>query len=117
MRAQRRQSLTVVLAILLPVLLVAGIWLGGHPEDLPGFARSALVSDHSTRVVDEAIDRISSDYYRPIAKGQLANASRAGVVSSLGDPFSHSPTAKARHASGDRGVRELTLGDRPVVVA
>src|SRR5271167_5022292 len=94
MRAQRRQSLTVVLAILLPVLLVAGLWLGGHPEDLPGFARSALVSDHGTRVVDEAIDRIASDYYRPIPKSQLAGASIAGVVASLGVRFSHYLTPK-----------------------
>jgi carboxyl-terminal processing protease len=89
MRKARRQSLTVALAVLLPILLVAGIWLGGHPEDLPGFARSALVSDHGTQVVDEAISRIASDYYRPIPKSRLASASVAGVVASLGDRFSH----------------------------
>jgi carboxyl-terminal processing protease len=75
--------------VLLPILLVVGIWLGGHPEDLPGFARSALVSDRGTQVVDEAISRIASDYYRPIPKSRLASASVAGVVSSLGDRFSH----------------------------
>ncbi len=79
----------VALAVALPVLLVGGIWLGGHPEDLPAFARNAFVTDHATRVVDEAIERISSDYYRPIAKGRLADASIAGVVASLGDRFSH----------------------------
>jgi carboxyl-terminal processing protease len=78
-----------VLAAALPVLLVVGIWLGGHPGDLPKFARNALVSDHATRVLDEAIDRISSDYYRPVAKGRLVDASIAGVVASLGDRFSH----------------------------
>jgi carboxyl-terminal processing protease len=89
MRKARRQSLTAVLAVLLPILLVVGIWLGGHPEDLPGFARSALVSNRGTQVVDEAISRIASDYYRPISKSRLASASVAGVVSSLGDRFSH----------------------------
>ena len=59
------------------------------PGDLPGFARSVFVADHETRVVDEAIDRIASDYYRPVAKGRLTNASIAGAVSSLGDRFSH----------------------------
>jgi carboxyl-terminal processing protease len=83
-----------VLAALLPILLVAGIWLGGHPEDLPGFARSAFVRDHTTLVVDEAIDRISSDYYRPIAKGRLADASISGAVASLRDRFSHYLTPK-----------------------
>jgi carboxyl-terminal processing protease len=73
----------------LPVLLVVGIWLGGHPEDLPPFMRSALVAGDSTRVVDEAVDRISSDYYRPVAKNRLADASVAGAVASLKDRFSH----------------------------
>jgi carboxyl-terminal processing protease len=83
-----------VLAALLPILLVVGLWLGGHPEDLPDFARSAFVRDHSTLVVEEAIDRISSDYYRPIAKGSLTNASVAGAVASLSDRFSHYLTPK-----------------------
>ena len=89
MTPRRRQPLLVGLAAALPVLLVVGIWLGGHPEDLPKFARSALVSDHQTRVLDEAIDQISSDYYRPISRDRLVNASIAGVVASLGDRFSH----------------------------
>ncbi|HEV7528723.1 MAG TPA: S41 family peptidase [Solirubrobacteraceae bacterium] len=89
MPTRRRQPLLAALAAALPVLLVLGVYLGGHPEDLPGFARSAFVADHETRVVDEAINRIASDYYRPIAKGRLTNASIAGAVSSLGDRFSH----------------------------
>jgi carboxyl-terminal processing protease len=74
---------------MLPILLVAGIWLGGHPEDLPSFARSAFEVNHQTQVVDEALARISNDYYRPIAKSQLASASIAGAVASLDDRFSH----------------------------
>jgi carboxyl-terminal processing protease len=81
--------LTAVLAALLPVVLVAGIWLGGHPDRLPGFARNALVTDQQTRVVDEAIQRIARDYYRPIPTSSLSDASLAGVVKSLGDRFSH----------------------------
>jgi carboxyl-terminal processing protease len=89
MSSRRRQPLLAVLAVALPVLLVLGVWLGGHPEDLPEFARSTFVSNENTRVVDEAIDRISSDYYRSIPRGRLANASIAGAVASLGDRFSH----------------------------
>jgi carboxyl-terminal processing protease len=76
------------------LLVVVGLWLGGHPEDLPGFARSLFVSDHETRVVDEAIDRIASDYYRPLTKTHLADASIAGAVASLNDRFSHYLSAK-----------------------
>jgi carboxyl-terminal processing protease len=89
MSRTRRHPLTTALALLLPILLAAGLWLGGHPQHLPGFLRDAFVADHQTRVVDEAIERIGSDYYRPIPAGQLANSSIAGVVSSLGDRFSH----------------------------
>ncbi len=84
-----RQPLTAVLTLLLPVLLLAGIWLGGHPEDLPGFLRSAFVSSPQTQVVDEAIERVAHDYYRPISAGKLDNASISGLVASLGDRFSH----------------------------
>ena len=91
---RRRQSLRVLLAPSGLLLLVAGLWLGGHPEHLPGFARSLFVSDHQTRVVDEAIDRIAGDYYRPVAKQRLADASIAGAVASLGDRFSHYLTAR-----------------------
>jgi carboxyl-terminal processing protease len=89
MPSRRRQPLLAVLAIALPVLLVLGVYLGGHPEDLPKFARSAFVADHETRVVNEAIGKISSDYYRPISKSRLTNGSISGAVASLGDRFSH----------------------------
>jgi carboxyl-terminal processing protease len=91
-RARRpRPLLSLIVAV---VLLVAGIWLGGHPEHLPGFARTLFVSDHATRVVDEAINHIAGDYYRPVPKGRLADASIAGAVASLHDRFSHYLTPK-----------------------
>ena len=89
----RRPPLAAVLAFLAPVLLVAGLWLGGHPEDLPDFLKQAFVANHSTLVVDEAIERVSRDYYRPIPVSKLSDASIAGVVKSLGDRFSHYLTA------------------------
>jgi carboxyl-terminal processing protease len=92
-----RRRLTYVLIAMLPVLLVFGVWWGGHPEDLPGFARSSLVAHADTRVVDEAIERISSDYYRPVGSGALANASVAGAVASLHDRFSHYLSPKEFH--------------------
>ena len=89
-----RSQLRLLLSLAGLLLLVVGLWLGGHPEDLPGFARSVFVSDHETRVVDEAIDRIASDYYRPLTKSHLADASVAGAVASLNDRFSHYLTPK-----------------------
>jgi carboxyl-terminal processing protease len=89
MSPSRQQLSNVILMVLLPIVLVAGLWWGGHPEDLPGFLRSAFVSSSQTQVVDEAIQRIAADYYRPIPTSKLNSASIAGVVASLGDRFSH----------------------------
>jgi carboxyl-terminal processing protease len=87
--SKRRNPLVIVLAVLLPVLLVLGLWLGGHPEHLPGFLRSAFVNDQQHHVVDEALERIRRDYYRPITSSQLNDGSVSGAVSSLKDRFSH----------------------------
>jgi carboxyl-terminal processing protease len=84
----------VVLALLPPVLLVLGLWLGGHPRDLPGFARDLFVADNETRVVNEAIDKVAHDYYRPVPKSSLTGSSIAGLISSLRDPYSSYLTPK-----------------------
>lgn len=93
MRAPKSQIAVVLLAVSLPVL-VLGVWLGGHPSDLPSFARKALVSDNGSRVVGEAIERVSRDYYRPVSRSSLSSASIAGMISSLHDPYSTYLTQK-----------------------
>lgn len=92
-----RPYLRYALIALLPIVLVVGIWWGGHPEDLPGFLRSGLVAHAETRVVDEAIERISEDYYRPVSTSSLASASVAGAVASLHDRFSHYLSPQESH--------------------
>lgn len=89
MKPFKRQPLSAILGVLVCVLLlVLGIWLGGHPSKLPGFARNLFVANHETQVVNEAIERVSRDYYRPVSKGSLASSSIAGMVGSLHDPYS-----------------------------
>jgi carboxyl-terminal processing protease len=83
------KRLTYVLLVMLPILLVLGVWWGGHPEDLPSWAQSGLEAHGETRVVDEAIERIADDYYRPVPTSSLTNASVAGAVANLHDRFSH----------------------------
>jgi carboxyl-terminal processing protease len=84
---RRPRPLTVVLVLLAPLLLVAGMWLGGHPERLPGFARDAFVDDDAV-VVAEALDLVQDDYVRRVSDDDLANAAIKGMVGSLGDQFS-----------------------------
>jgi carboxyl-terminal processing protease len=86
---RRRRSLLPVFLLLLPVLLLAGIWLGGHPDSLPDPVRDALVDDGQGRVYDEALDTIARDYYREVDRDDLLNQSLDQAVRSLDDRFSH----------------------------
>jgi carboxyl-terminal processing protease len=85
---RRRRSLTPLFALLLPVCLVLGVWLGGHPENLPGFARDALVGDSDGRTYEEALDAIADNYYREVDRDELLDESLNGAVESLDDRFS-----------------------------
>jgi carboxyl-terminal processing protease len=81
-------------AILCAVLaLLAGIWLGGHPEHLPGSVRDALVDeDRAARA--ELIDSVEANFYKRVDEGDFEDASLKGIVQSLGDPFSTYVTPK-----------------------
>src|SRR4029077_8384953 len=74
--------------MLVLAVLARGLWLGGHPEDLPGFMRSAFVESEQSKVLDEAIGTVRRDYYRPVPAKSLITASVDGMVSSLHDPYS-----------------------------
>jgi carboxyl-terminal processing protease len=86
---RRRRPLLPILVVLLPLLLVGGIWLGGHPELLPEPVRDTLVADTDGRVYEEAIDTLARDYYREVDRDQLLNTSLEEAVRSLEDRFSH----------------------------
>jgi len=89
MKSLKREPFpAAIVALLAVLLLVFGIWLGGHPSKLPGFMRTTFVANHETQVVNEAIERVSSDYYRPVSKASLSSSSIAGMISSLKDPYS-----------------------------
>lgn len=70
------------------VVLVIGIWLGGHPSWLPTPVRNALVDDKNAQLVTEELNMISRNYYRPVKSSQLLNKGLAGMVASLNDPYS-----------------------------
>jgi carboxyl-terminal processing protease len=84
-----RRFVTPILAVCVVLALVVGIYIGGHPSVLPGFARDTLVSDSDGRVYEEAVDKIAGDYYRKINRKKLLNASLTAAVDSLKDRFSH----------------------------
>ena len=82
-----RRSLAVI--VLVPVLLIAGIWLGGHPSVLPSAVRDHLVDDGDAQVYEEAVDIIKRDYYRNVDRNALLNKSLGAAVKSLDDQFSN----------------------------
>ena len=86
-------SRAALVAITALVALVAGMWLGGHPGDLPGPLRDAFVQeDRALRA--EIIDSIEDNYYKPVNEKKLDDASLKGIVESLDDPYSSYLTAK-----------------------
>src|SRR4051794_32836718 len=85
---RRRRLLTPLLAVLVVVALVFGIYAGGHPNVLPGFVRNALVDDSDAQVFDDALDRISGDFYKKVSRKDLLNASLSAAVKSLNDRYS-----------------------------
>src|SRR5215210_3229610 len=88
MRRSRRPS-TALLGLLIPLMLVGGIWLGGHPDNLPGFVRGPLVGDSEGRTYQEALDVIEGNYYRRVNPHALVNTGLRAAVDSLHDRFSH----------------------------
>src|SRR5438105_10035106 len=87
-RRTRRPTLAIRLAIGLIVLLI-GIWLGGHPSWLPSPIRGAFVDRTDNPLVSQVLNLLERDYYRPINRTQLVNKGLAGMVASLDDPYSH----------------------------
>ena len=79
------RAVTVALGIVL--VLLGGIWLGGHPEALPGPLRDSLVEE-GPAVRADLIDTIQSHYYKPVSKAKLEEESLRGMVASLKDPYS-----------------------------
>jgi hypothetical protein len=86
------RTVTVALACALAAL-AGGLWLGGHPESLPGFVRDAFVDDDRA-LRAEIIETIQDNYYKPVDSEALDEASLRAIVRSLHDPFSHYISAK-----------------------
>jgi carboxyl-terminal processing protease len=86
-RSRRPRILASVLVGL--VVLLAGIWLGGHPSWLPSPLRSAFVDQGEDPLVNQVLSLLQQDYYRPLNRGQLVNKGLSGMVASLDDPYSH----------------------------
>jgi carboxyl-terminal processing protease len=71
----------------------AGLWLGGHPGDLPGKLRDIFVEeDRAVRA--EILDNIKDTYYKKVDTDRLEESSLKAMVRALHDRFSHYFTPK-----------------------
>jgi carboxyl-terminal processing protease len=77
-----------VLVVALPLALLLGIYIGGHPGGLPDPIRDAFVGDGDSQTIQAVIDTIESDYYRKVDRSQLVSDSLGGAVAGLNDRFS-----------------------------
>jgi carboxyl-terminal processing protease len=72
------------------VVLLIGVWLGGHPGWIPSGIRSAFVNETSEQnQVQNVLSLISKNYYRPVNTQKLVNQGLEAAVQSLNDPYSH----------------------------
>ena len=72
----------VALAVALLAFLAAGLYLGGHPGDLPEPLREIFVAE-TGGLSAEAAEAIEDNYYRPVGGTELSNASLQGMVKRL----------------------------------
>src|SRR5215213_9910861 len=78
MRAVRVAACAVVVL----VVLAAGLWLGGHPAKLPGPISEVFVSGNAGLYV-EASEAIAENYFREVSPDELTNASLQGMARGL----------------------------------
>jgi carboxyl-terminal processing protease len=69
-------------AVALVAFLAAGLYLGGHPRDLPEPLREIFV-DEPSGLVAEGAEAIEDSYYRSVGSKQLGNSSLQGMVREL----------------------------------
>ncbi len=94
----RKTLLLVVSGVL---LLIGGIWLGGHPEALPGPVRDAFV-DEDRALRAEIIDDVKDNFYKPVSDKQIEESSLKGIVDGLNDRFSSYLTPRRPSSSRSR---------------
>ncbi len=69
------------------VVLLAGMWLGGHSNLLPNGLQD-FVTDDEVATVNDALARVEDDFYREVTGPELADDAIRGAVRGLDDRFS-----------------------------
>jgi carboxyl-terminal processing protease len=101
-RPHRRVVVLLVGAVVAMAVLLAGIWLGGHPSDLPSLLRgSPFESRRNQTVTEQALNILTTRYYRPLNRSSLVDVGLSGMVASLDDRYSHYLDPRAYRARSE----------------
>jgi carboxyl-terminal processing protease len=101
--------------------LALGLFLGGHPGDLPRPVRDVFVDEQNTDLTAQVLDKVNDDYWKSTDNGDNENASARGIVQNLKkkykDKFSDFYDAKQFQAFNDESngaYAGVGLGITPV---
>ncbi|MEH3054287.1 MAG: S41 family peptidase [Patulibacter minatonensis] len=83
----------LVSAVLMLAALAGGIWLGGHPDRLPGPVQDALVQK-DIAIIGDGLGVLQRRYYRAPNQTQVAETALKAAVESLDDQYSSYLTPK-----------------------
>jgi carboxyl-terminal processing protease len=70
------------------IILLVGIWWGGHPGDLPSPLSGSFFESRNLVLVNQALNVLTTRYYRRLNRSNLVDGALAGMVASLDDPYS-----------------------------
>jgi len=94
------------LVVAIAVLLL-GVWLGGHPGTLPPLLRSGFFESRRETVTDQALNILTTRYYRPLTRSSLVDVGLSGMVASLDDPYSHYIDPQTYRERSEQSTRVL----------
>jgi carboxyl-terminal processing protease len=89
------------------IVLLAGIWLGGHPSDLPSALRGGFFESRSLVLVNQALNILTTRYYRPLERSSLVDQGLSGMVAGLDDPYSRYLDPQAYRERGEQPTEQL----------
>jgi carboxyl-terminal processing protease len=102
----RVEALIAGVVVVIAVLLL-GVFLGGHPSTLPPLLRSGFFESRRETVTDQALNILTTRYYRPLTRSALVDDGLSGMVASLDDPYSHYLDPQTYRERSEQSPREL----------
>jgi carboxyl-terminal processing protease len=88
-------------------VLLVGIWLGGHPSSMPPLLRGSFLESRSQPVTEQALNILTTRYYRPLNRSDLVDVGLSGMVASLDDPYSRYVDPRTYRERNARPSQEL----------